>query len=1443
MIVHINKIFKSLTVFAAVCCCISAQNIYINELMSSNNSTLYDESGNSSDWIELYNAGDIEIDLTGFGLSDDINDPFKWVFPGVVVSPQSFLIVFASGDDVVSNVQHWETVINWGDSWRYFIGNSNPPSDWREQEFDDSVWSIGDSGFGYGDGDDATEVPQVMSVFVRNTFQVGSVDDIATLVLHIDYDDAFVAYLNGSEIARANIGTPGVVPNYDEGANAWREAEIYSGGSPERYDIDTDSGLLTNGENVLAIQVHNYNITSSDMSLIPFFTLGMFQPPESPSGTPDILNFPLANLHTNFKIASDGEAILLTNSSGAMEDMADSTVIPTDISYGRQPDGGNTWSFFPEPTPQGPNNTQGFGDYCETPQISHQGGFYPGPVIVTLSIESDNHQIYYTLDGSMPTESSSHYSQPVLIQSTKVIRAAVIDNECFPGEVITYSYFINEESTLPVVSLTTDPYNLWDEEYGIYVLGNDAEWSFPYFGANFWEDWERPIHVELYEPNGELGFNLDAGVKIFGGWSRGWPQKSLAIYARSNYGASEINYQIFPDKEIDSFSAIVLRNSGNDWFGSGEGSATMLRDGTHTGLMDNTDIDHQAYRPAAVYINGEYWGIHNIREKVNEEFLASNNPGVDPDELDELEANAGIIEGDNQDYLNMIDFVENNDLSYSNNYDFVAEQVDVDNFIDYYIIQIYVGNTDWPGNNIKYWRPHIEGAKWKWILYDTDFGSGLFSGWSSNVNHNTLLFALDDNGPGWPNPPWSTLLFRSLMENEEFQNKFINHFCYYLNTRFYPNYVVNHISEIADNIAPEMPYHVSRWGGNIGQWNQNIIYVQEFGSQRADIVFDHIGNYFGLGETSNLYISASPLGAGMITISGLTITEHSPILSGEYFNDIPIEINATSNPGHTFSHWIGSSEPGEDISVTLEGNLNLTAVFVEDDSPGLSVFFNEILATNDTTNTDESGEYDDWLELYNAGDEPADLGGLHLTDDLDNLTKWVIPEGTEIEPHDFILFWCDEDQDQGELHTNFKLSSGGEFLGLVGIDGATILDSITFGDQSADISYGRVFDGGTNWDFLSPTPGTANSSSGTEISISHAGDWNLIGLPLYSEDTYYQYLFPESISGTLYSFDGTYILEESLTEGNGYWLRFNNAGSTIITGTPINEITISLNEGWNLISGISGAVDVASISDPGSVVVPGTVYGFTGTYSNTSVISPGKGYWLRTYETGEITLTSGSLAKSSSMDLSLKGKANYLTVNGAELYFGIELSDVERLSYSLPPKPPEGAFDVRFKEGSKVVNDYGEIEVMSSSESLSIVYDIQIDAGDQYNWILRPEDGEGYVLENTGEIVIPSSERYILEKESALPETFSLYQNYPNPFNPITTLRYDLPEQALVELTIYDMLGREVTQLVNTSQTAGFKSVKWNATDRMGRPVSAGVYLYQIQAGAFVQTKKMVLLK
>jgi hypothetical protein len=189
------------------------------------------------------------------------------------------------------------------------------------------------------------------------------------------------------------------------------------------------------------------------------------------------------------------------------------------------------------------------------------------------------------------------------------------------------------------------------------------------------------------------------------------------------------------------------------------------------------------------------------------------------------------------------------------------------------------------------------------------------------------------------------------------------------------------------------------------------------------------------------------------------------------------------------------------------------------------------------------------------------------------------------------------------------------------------------------------------------------------------------------------------------------------------------------------------------------------------------------------------------------------------------------------------VAEEHRNSYSLPPTFPQMAFDVRFNGDMKYTVESGDIEVLNTSDNLTISYDVVLDAGENLNWMLTSESGEEYILEGTGEITIPTEETFTLERKAIIPIAYTLHQNYPNPFNPITSLRYDLPEQAQVTLTVYDLIGREVTQLINTTQEAGFKSVQWNATDMYGKSVSAGVYLYQIRAGEFVQTRKMVLLK
>jgi hypothetical protein len=409
--------------------------------------------------------------------------------------------------------------------------------------------------------------------------------------------------------------------------------------------------------------------------------------------------------------------------------------------------------------------------------------------------------------------------------------------------------------------------------------------------------------------------------------------------------------------------------------------------------------------------------------------------------------------------------------------------MDINNFIDYYIAQIFFANTDWPGNNIKFWRPQITGSKWKWILYDTDFSFGLVE-WPT---HNTLQFALEANGPGWPNPPWSTFLFRSLMENQEFQIQFINHFCFYLSTRFKPDYVNEHITNTVENISEEMSNHIDRWGGSISQWYQNVNTVTQFGNVRRMYVFNHLSSYFGLSESSTITVSSSPAEGGNLYTSNQGIPENP--WEATYFNGVPIEITAVPNPGYIFSHWAGPGTVYEPtLTLTLSSDINFTAVFVEDHYPSI-ILINELLADNGNIITDEMGQYEDWIELYYNTEQTINLEGYSLTDDLSIPDMWIFPN-IEISGEGFLLIWADNDQEDGSLHTNFKLTSDGEDVGLYDVNG-NLIDALSFDEQSEDISYGRVTDGVNEWQFFeSPTPGMSNEESEQFL----LGDMNSDGL-------------------------------------------------------------------------------------------------------------------------------------------------------------------------------------------------------------------------------------------------------------------------------------------------------------------------------------------------------------
>jgi len=338
---------------------LGAQSIQLNEIVSSNGSILFDEDGDSPDWIELYNPQEETVDLSGFGLSDDPEELSKWTFPEITVDPGSFLVVFASDKDRTDLVTQWDAVIDWGDNWLYWPGTGPPVSNWAQPNANLAGWSTGPSGFGYGDNDDNTSTGSVMSVFVYKTFQVTDPENVSKLLFHLDYDDGYIAYLNGQEFARRNMGAPNTDVAFNQQTTGLHEAEIYTGGFPEPLWIDLSEFPLTGGANILAIEVHNYNSGSSDLSCIPFLTLGYRTEQETvrpPNGNMDL---PLISLHTNFKISSSGETIVLTDDQEMVLDSVYTGTLSTDMSRGRYLEG-NDWSLFGEPTPGASNNTPAY---------------------------------------------------------------------------------------------------------------------------------------------------------------------------------------------------------------------------------------------------------------------------------------------------------------------------------------------------------------------------------------------------------------------------------------------------------------------------------------------------------------------------------------------------------------------------------------------------------------------------------------------------------------------------------------------------------------------------------------------------------------------------------------------------------------------------------------------------------------------------------------------------------------------------------------------------------------------------------------------------------------------------------------------------------------------------------------------------------------------------
>lgn len=605
-------------------------------------------------------------------------------------------------------------------------------------------------------------------------------------------------------------------------------------------------------------------------------------------------------LHTNFSIKNEGEDLFLVN-DGNIVHKINAIELKNNESYGLYPDASNNSYKFHLPSPGKSNN---LGIVQDEVIFSQNGGIYKNCFTLSLSSKNPDNQIYYTTDGSIPTTLSFLYKLPLLLDESMfsnkdislikmspdlyyypperiikaiIIKAAVFNNGNKVSEVATNTYFINEigniHNDFPIISISAENRDLFNDTVGIMVPGIYFETQEPYRTGNYFQKgdaWERQAYIEFYETNNRLAFKQNIGIRLNGQSSRMIAQKSFRLYSRTTSDDNFFNYEIFDDKNLSSYKHLVLRPFYASWDGSGTASYITYK------IAQNLDIDCLSSRPVIVYINGEYWGIYFIEERIDKHYLKSNF-NINIDSADIIEYWDGYPnEGNNLNFLELYNFIENNDLSLKSNYDFVEKWMDIDNFIDYQIYEIFIANQDWPSNNMKCWRERKEVAKWRWIFFDGD--AGLINPYFEGFQH-----ALSTSNDDWPTNAESTLFLRKLLENPSFFNRFLNRLEYLLNKKLVFQNIVDIYHSIYFIIKPEIENQVNRFNKPSSNyaWVDAIYNIFSFFLNRPCIMKTQVLDMFN----KELYVKSCNFTSIEIKNSEFEVNQHFGKINIKYVSD------------------------------------------------------------------------------------------------------------------------------------------------------------------------------------------------------------------------------------------------------------------------------------------------------------------------------------------------------------------------------------------------------------------------------------------------------------------------------------------------------------------------------------------------------------------------------
>lgn len=716
--------------------------LLITEVMSSNNTTLADNQGAYNDYIEIYNSSAEAVNLAGYGLSDDTTKTLKWKFPEVAIEAGAYIVVFASGQgelatDLEKGAIHTNFRIS---SYKETIILSNPQGLILDQVQvseipSDNAYSRVLSGGAYGSDWQISTLPT--PGFSNDEAGYSQFEQMHQVAL----GDVII-----TEVMTANAS----YMKEDDG-EYYDWIELYNRSSQPvslaGYGLTDDSGNPAKWR-------------FGDVSLAPGQYLTVMA-----SGLAEDDSVKKKYIHTSYKLSADGEILALFDNTGKLLDRYNIRSIPRGASVGRT-ESRNSLVYFKEPTPGTANASPSLG-MVALPVTSAAPGSYDTAQQITLSCATEGAVIYYTTDGTEPTQSSAQYTGVIPVGNTGMIRARAYKEGFIESAVTTAAFFIGEQHSLPIVSIVTDPDNLWDEQSGIYVLGPNpvlVENSTNHYEvANYLErgrESERPAAFEIFNESGQEVFGQDVAIRIQGGYSRDFAQKSFAIIARPEYGASTMQYAFFDNRPFTEYKSIILRQGGQDQ------NIGKIKEAVTLSLVEGQGMRFltQALKPYVLYLNGEYWGVYFMMEKRSEHFIAQHEGVEDPDNMNVLWATSRVVQGSNEEYNALLEYVSTHDMSQKENFDYIAARVDTDSFMDEMICEIWVANSDY--GNMEFYQLLPEG-KWKQIYYDFcwTFGSSAYP----DASHPTVQRRMADDVTG-------STLFNGLLAYKPWRDAFIERF-------------------------------------------------------------------------------------------------------------------------------------------------------------------------------------------------------------------------------------------------------------------------------------------------------------------------------------------------------------------------------------------------------------------------------------------------------------------------------------------------------------------------------------------------------------------------------------------------------------------------------------------------------------------------------------------